>query len=95
MKEVLLSLALLALPSLVIAEHHNREEGMYHDKEAVNEMFKKSDSNNDGKVSKDEFLKQAGEKFESYDEDNDGALSEKEHEAMAAHKHKKLMKNKE
>lgn len=92
MKKVVLSLAVITFPSFAVADHHDEGKGMHTDKEAVSEMFKKSDSDNNGKVSKEEFLKQATEKFQSYDENGDGSLSEEEHESMAAHKHKKLMK---
>lgn len=95
MKKVVLSLAVVTFPALAVADHHNGDKGMHTDKEAVNEMFKKSDSDNNGKVSKDEFVKHATEKFESYDENSDGSLSEQEHQMMAAHKHKKLMKDKD
>lgn len=67
--------------------HHNPEE-----------VFKKLDSNNDGSISKEEFLEgprakanpaKAAEHFKMMDKDGDGKLSLEEFKAGAGKHHKK------
>ena len=58
-------------------------------------MFEKHDTDGDGFVSKDEFLKHSEDKFSRIDENGDGKISKEE--GMAAHEkmRKKMKEHKE
>ena len=72
---------------LQMAEHHggNHEGKKY--KHRHKNMMKKMDTDGDGKVSRDEFMKHAEDKFARKDANGDGFISEEEHNQC--HRHKK------
>ena len=60
---------------------------------AVSDMFKKCDTNKDGKISKEEYSNEKMQKFDEYDSNKDGYLSMDEHKKMLKEHHQKLMGN--
>ena len=62
-----------------------------HDKDA---KFKMMDTDNDGKISNQEYTDHMQEKFKKYDANNDGYLDKDEFNAMMADKMKKMEKMK-
>ncbi len=72
---ITLSAMTLLLANLPAAFAHDHEE---HAKKA----WEKCDSNKDGSISKDEFIKSKEEHFNKADKNGDGKLSKDEHEEM-------------
>ena len=73
------------------AEHqhgHDGDGGKHHMPHGKCNMMSKADSDKDGKISKEEFLKHHEAKFEKKDLNNDGFIDEDEmHKMMKKHMH--------
>jgi len=60
-------------------------------KKHCKEMMTMADTNNDGKLSKEEFIAEKTKTFSKYDKDGDGKLSADEYEMMGSDMHKMMM----
>jgi len=71
------------------AEHqHGHDGGKHHMSHGKCNMMSKADSDKDGKISKEEFLKHHEAKFDKKDLNNDGFIDEDEmHKMMEKHMH--------
>lgn len=82
LKLLVISSLVLGLSQVAYADHH--EGG--HDKADHGQMWKKADANNDGAVSKDEFMAmqqaRAEKKFAKLDANSDGKVDDAELKAM-------------
>ncbi len=80
--KIILAICLLALTtsSIAFAEHMGMKEEMA-----------KCDTNKDGMISKDEFMKSKTEVFMKMDTDKNGMLNASEQKMMMDHMHKMLM----
>lgn len=67
---------MLALPSTSMAESGSCQWSKGHGKHS---HMKKADTNNDGKVDKQEFMQAAEKRFGRMDINHDGALDQKDH----------------
>ena len=76
-KLMMLSAAVLAFSSVPALADHHGEGGK------KGEMFSKHDTNGDGVISEDEFLKHAAERFSNIDADGDGRVSKEESQSRA------------
>lgn len=81
MKNIILALALLLVPASAFAGDKDH-------KDMHKEMMEKADADHDGKISKDEFLKEKEEWFTKYDANKDGKLEKSEMDTMMG-EHKK------
>lgn len=75
---MMLAGALLAAPVTAMADHHGEGKG-----HKGGHMFKKMDSNEDGVITRGEFLNHATKRFKTMDADGDGTITKDE--AKAAH----------
>lgn len=73
------SLALVGISALLLASPVFAEDGDH------SKHFNKVDTNADGFVSKDEFMKRADDRFSKTDADKDGKLSKDERKAAWEH----------
>jgi hypothetical protein len=79
-KLLMLSVAILALSAgAAYAEHEGGHEGKWAEKGAM--MFDEADANDDGLLSKEEFLSRHEKKFVEIDANADGQISKEEMEA--------------
>ena len=80
MKKILLAstVALMLSASPALAGDYEKD-GVKGEMKAI----KKMDSNNDGKLSKEEFMESSREEFQSADTDSDGTLDRQEMKKMA------------
>ena len=90
-------LALLAFTALAVstapalADHHEGGDHKGHGEK----MFMKMDVNNDGVVSREEFVNHAGMRFDKMDADNNGDISMDEAEAAKKDMRKRMKDMKE
>ncbi len=63
--------------STAIADHH-MEKGAHKPKDMKSKLYDKVDTNEDGKISKEEYLADAANKFDSMDSNADGFISKEE-----------------
>jgi hypothetical protein len=86
MKKLLALAALLSLPLAAQAAEKEPKLTMNADK-----IFEKSDVNQDGVVSKDEYTSEKMKEFAQYDKNKDNQLSKIEHEQLAMEENRELM----
>ena len=77
-KKIMIAVALLSAP--VVAQQPPMQLPQMPDLEEI--FFKQFDSNGDGKVSKEEFLKPTEAQFDHMDDNHDGALDRAEIKAF-------------
>lgn len=82
-KIILLGAAVLALQAVpALAEEGQKGRGGH--------MFAQKDTNGDGVISKDEFLKGAEDRFGKMDKDGDGKVTKEEAKEARAHMKEKM-----
>jgi Ca2+-binding EF-hand superfamily protein len=74
---IIASLGFLTASSTLAADINTKKSPAEIEKHAA-ERFKKSDTNNDGAISKEEFLARSEKRFNEIDTDHDGKISPKE-----------------
>jgi Ca2+-binding EF-hand superfamily protein len=82
---LLTSIAVTAVYATESDGDGNRAERM---QQKMQEHMKAADTNNDGKISKAEFLQQAEVRFKKMDSNGDGGITKEELEAMRKKFHK-------
>lgn len=81
-KYLMLSVAILTLSAgAAYAEDGSEHKGEHHKGERAAQMFDEADVNDDGQLSKEEFLSRHEKKFVEIDTNADGQLSKEEMEA--------------
>jgi len=97
MKKLLMITALAMVASApVMAEGYGKGPGRHRNPERKLEMmFKRHDTNKDGVIAKDEFLKGAEERFEKIDLDSDGKVTKEEAKKHAEEMREKFKKMRE
>ena len=86
MRAIIFSLTILMMSPLALADHHGgKGKGRPHQKRGGH--FKMMDTNNDGKVSKDEFMARTTKRFTEMDANGDGFITKDEKKT-----HRKKMK---
>lgn len=84
----------VAAPAFAEPGEHHGDKGPRHEK-MMERMFEKNDTDKDGAISKEEFIKSSEERFASMDADGDGKVTKEEAKKHHEEKREKFLEMKE